>query len=152
MVKKDSVWILCRLHCSDNENFANKNEKNNIIKILQNSNIPLSSLIKEEYEKRGSILFGEIFKSIIFSRFQIIFTNLNLRIFIIRTSNRYKNEIALLSQFVTMCDNYFSVQLLYIGVTLNRCKNYIKELFVRLKIEEFIPSILKELENPTHCG
>ncbi|CXJ16997.1 conserved Plasmodium protein, unknown function [Plasmodium berghei] len=152
MVKKDSIWILCRLHCSDKEDFANKNEQNNIFKILQNANIPLSSLIKEEYEKKGSILFGEIFKSIIFSRFHIIFTNLKLRIFIIRASNKYKNEISLLSQFVTICDDYFSVQLLYIGVTLNKCKKYIKELFIRLKIEESIPIILKELENPMYYG
>ncbi|CDU20604.1 conserved Plasmodium protein, unknown function [Plasmodium yoelii] len=152
MVKKDSIWILCRFDYFDKENFANNNEQNKILKILQNVNIPLSSIIKEEYEKKGLILFGEIFKSIIFSRFQIIFTNIKFRIFIIRASNKYKNEISLLSQFVTICDDRFSVQLLYIGVSLNRCKKYIKELFIRLKIEESIPLILKELENPIHQG
>ncbi|SCP03364.1 conserved Plasmodium protein, unknown function [Plasmodium malariae] len=147
MVKKDNIWILCKFYCKENEGMLNKKQEDDIFKILENSNTPLSILIKEEFDKKATILYGKIFKSILFSRFFVTFANLKLRLFIIRTSNKYKREVSLLSQFVTLCGSNLSVQVLYIGVTLCKCKRFLRDLFIRLKIEDNIPTILKELEN-----
>ncbi|ETW37139.1 hypothetical protein PFTANZ_02147 [Plasmodium falciparum Tanzania (2000708)] len=74
--------------------------------------------------------------------FTVIFANLELRIFIIKTSNKFKKEIEILTKFVTVCD-YLKVEILYIGVTLNKCKRFLTDLFIKLKIEENIPCIMK---------
>ncbi|CRG97643.1 conserved Plasmodium protein, unknown function [Plasmodium gallinaceum] len=146
MVKKDNIWMLCKLCYKENNEIKNENKEEDIYKILENLNIPLSSFIKEEFDKKAILLFGRIFKSILFSRFYIVFANLKLRIFIIRTSNRYKREVSLLTRFVTICDD-IRVKILYSGVTLCKCKRFLKELFIKLKIEDNIPTILKELES-----
>ncbi|CRH02503.1 conserved Plasmodium protein, unknown function [Plasmodium relictum] len=146
MVKKDNIWIVCKLYCEENNEIENKKKKEDIFEVLENSNTSLSVWIKEEFDKKAILLYGRIFKSILFSRFYIIFTNLKLRIFIIRTSNKYKREVTLLAQAVTICD-YLRVKILYSGVTLCKCKRFLKDLFIKLKIEDNIPAILKELEN-----
>ncbi|SCQ16892.1 conserved Plasmodium protein, unknown function [Plasmodium ovale] len=146
MVKKDNIWFLCRFYCDNSKGYSDKQSSENVFKILEKSHIPLAHLIREEYDKRAGILFGQIYKSVLFSRFYIMFASLRLRIFIIRTSNKFKKEIALLTKFVSLCDDNLRVQTLYIGVTLSRCKKYMKGLFIRQKIDESIPQILKELE------
>ncbi|GAW83457.1 hypothetical protein, conserved [Plasmodium gonderi] len=147
MARKDNIWILCRFYYGGKNGVLGKKQEEEIYKILESSNTPLSIIIKEEFDKKAGILYGKIYKSLIFSRFLIIFASLKLRLFIIRTSNKYKEDVSLLAQFVTLCDDYLDVQVLYIGVTLLKCKRFLKDLFIKLKIEENIPSILKELEN-----
>ncbi|KYO00735.1 hypothetical protein PGSY75_0814100 [Plasmodium gaboni] len=146
MVKKDNIWVLCKLYLDEKNTQLNKLQEDDIFKIIQNSNTPLSVLIKEEFDKNALIFYGKIFKTILFNRFNIIFANLELRIFIIKTSNKFKKEIEILTKFVTVCD-YLKVEILYIGVTLNKCKGFLTDLFIKLKIEENIPCIMKEFEN-----
>ncbi|ETW61939.1 hypothetical protein PFMC_02041 [Plasmodium falciparum CAMP/Malaysia] len=55
---------------------------------------------------------------------------------------KFKKEIEILTKFVTVCD-YLKVEILYIGVTLNKCKRFLTDLFIKLKIEENIPCIMK---------
>ncbi|KMZ97225.1 hypothetical protein PVNG_00252 [Plasmodium vivax North Korean] len=56
---------------------------------------------------------------------------------------KFRQEISLLTQFVTLCDDSLDVQILYIGVTLLKCKRFLKNLFIQLKLEENIPLIMK---------
>ncbi|EWC88892.1 hypothetical protein PFNF54_02311, partial [Plasmodium falciparum NF54] len=87
MVKKDNIWVLCKLYLDEKNTQLNKLQEDDIFKIIQNSNTPLFVLIKEEFDKNALIFYGKIFKTILFNPFSIIFANLELRIFIIKTSN-----------------------------------------------------------------
>ncbi|GAB68913.1 hypothetical protein PCYB_143410 [Plasmodium cynomolgi strain B] len=143
MARKDNIWILCKFYCGKKRGVVSKKQEEEIIKILESSSTPLTVLIKEEFDRKATTLYGKIYKSLIFSRFLVIFANLRLRLFIIRTSNKFKQDISLLAQFVTLCDDYMDVQVLYIGVTLLKCKRFLKNLFIQLKVEENIPIIMK---------
>ncbi|KJP85496.1 hypothetical protein AK88_04892 [Plasmodium fragile] len=143
MARKDYIWIVCKFYCGNKRGAVSKKQEEEVFKILESSNMPLNVLIKEEFDRKATMLYGKIYKSLIFSRFLVIFANLRLRLFIIRTSNKFKQDISLLSQFVTLCDDYLDVQVLYIGVTLLKCKRFLMNLFIQLKIEENIPIIMK---------
>ncbi|SCO69837.1 conserved Plasmodium protein, unknown function [Plasmodium vivax] len=147
MARKDHIWILCKFYCGNKRGVVSKKKEEKVFKILESSHIALPVLIKEEFERKATMLYGKIYKSLIFSRFFVNFANLRLRLFIIRTSNKFRQEISLLTQFVTLCDDSLDVQILYIGVTLLKCKRFLKNLFIQLKLEENIPLIMKELEH-----
>ncbi|EUD68939.1 hypothetical protein C922_00630 [Plasmodium inui San Antonio 1] len=143
MARKDYIWILCKFYCGKKRGVVTKKQEEEIFKILESSSMPLNVMIKEEFDRKATTLYGKIYKSLIFSRFVVIFANLRLRLFIIRTSNRFKQDISLLAQFVTLCDDYLDVQILYIGVTLLKCKRFLKNLFIQLKVEENISMIMQ---------